>query len=110
MARRFLCGTPTHLCEGSKTACNAALGKGFNQKAHSSRPEAFRCYKRWLIKYEGYESTTDSLRELKSTTGGARLILSKQSHFGQELRLGKNSDGKGIRYMPKYKGQSGAII
>lgn len=109
MARRFMCGTPTNLCEGSKCAMNAALGKSFQQKAHSSRPEAFRCYKRYLIKHEGYLATNDSLREL-SHPERPRLILSKQSKFGQELRLGKNADGKGIRYMPKYKGQSGALI
>jgi hypothetical protein len=103
---RFLCGTPKRFCKGSPVACNAGLGKRFEQKAHTSSSDAFKCYKTYKIKEEGFVEIGS--RELRSPDGSGILVLSKQSKFGAALRKGKSESS--IRFQPKGRAASGVII
>ncbi len=86
----YLCGTPNEHCTGSKYTITS--NANMPSKAHSSRDEAFRCYKRHLLRL-GY--TQVGSREFQAPNGGRVLVLSKKSRFGGRLRSGKENN----RYM-----------
>lgn len=106
MARKYLCGTPAKHCNGSLISTTSGLGKSI--LAHSSRVEAFKCYRRHKIDVEGYEMVGS--RELRAPDGSGVLVMSKQSKFGSELRRGKNQDGNGNRYQPKVARGAGTFV
>ena len=98
MSRRYriLCGVPKINCTGSITVMSARMR---DVKSHSSRDEAFRCYKRYLVKVEGY--TQIGSREFRKE-GHPIRVLTKRIRFGGMLRSGKSGEGGGAgRFMPE---------
>lgn len=93
--RKYLCGTPQEHCIGSAFGTSARLGGKRSYKMHPDSPEAFKCYRRYLIKELHYEPIGS--RELKAPNGPV-LVLAKQSRFGAELRRGK----EGGRAQPRH--------
>jgi len=67
MGRKVMCGTPQGKCSGSKMSVNAWLGGSAGQKVHADSPEAFKCYRAYLIS-EGY--TALGSREMLPPDGG----------------------------------------
>jgi len=102
MARIVMCGTPPEHCTGGKVTTNTFLAKS-NPRAHRSHEEAYRCYRRYLLKM-GYEDIGG--RCFRPPDGGPIRMLTKKSRFGASLRLGK----LGERWMPKSRGRSGVVI
>jgi hypothetical protein len=97
----FLCGTPDQYCVGGKLQTDQHLG---HTKFHSSRMEAFKCHKNYLIKILGFKQELPDGRKLGARelwTGDSIRILSKVSKFGGELRRGKSESHKTQRRMPK---------
>jgi hypothetical protein len=104
-----MCGTPKKECAGSGTFVNAGLGgNAGSTKTHTSTADAFKCYKRYLIRVEGYEPIGS--RELRAPDGSGVLVLPKQSHFGVVLRRGKNQDGKGNRFQSASRRASAGVL
>jgi hypothetical protein len=103
MSRRsvVLCGVPTEYCTGSKYTTDQNLPS----KAHGDSEEAFRCMRHYLIS-QGYEPVGS--RDFRPLDGGPIRILTKKSHYGSRLRLGK----LGERFMPESRdqGNRGVII
>lgn len=101
--RKYMCGTPADTCGGGKMETNMGW-----QNVHSSPQDAFKCYRRWLIK-QGY--TLVGTRELRPPNGGPILVLTKPSHFGGEMRGGKKAQNlsKSKRLNPK-GGRAGLMI
>lgn len=89
--RKYLCGVPQPDCTGGLVKMTN-LWRGTN-KAHSSRRDAFQCHRRYLLSL-GYEQVGS--REFAAPNGGPIRILTKVSHFGQQLRWGKEHS----RWMP----------
>ena len=97
---RILCGTPTDKCRGAATATNKGLRD--SMKMHSSRVEAFKCYRDYLVS-QGY--TQVCAREFQLTADAPILVLPKKSHFGGVLRTGKSDKtARGSRFIPKHGG------
>ena len=86
---QFLCPTPGQFCSGHTVALNKGLAGGKN-KAHSSRKEAMRCFRNYLIQEMGYKPIPGNFRELRAPDG-ARLILGRVGTFGTPLRPGKGN-------------------
>lgn len=86
------CPTPKDKCTGGTYPFLPGLGGSI--RAHSSSDEAFRCYRRYLVKFEGYEPIGP--REFRPPDGGPILVLAKRSRFGTAMRLGKEG-----RHMPR---------
>jgi len=103
MAIAVMCGVPTEHCTGARIASNAFL-RNFGPKAHNSHEEAYKCYRRYLIRVMGYEDIGS--RTFRPPDGGPLRVLTKKSRFGARLRYGK----LGERWMPEEKGRSGAVI
>jgi len=85
MAYKYLCGTPTEHCNGSKYTTDQRLPK----KCHGSTTEAFRCYRRYLIKVMGF--TSIGPREFINPENGRCRVLTKKIRFGARLRPGKEN-------------------
>lgn len=90
--RRYLCGVSDGGCFASviETPLNNKI-----MRLHPTSEDAFKCKVRELIR-QGY--TRISSREF-SKDNGPILVLTKQSHFGGMLRMGKA--GEGIRQTTK---------
>ena len=98
MANKYICGVPNARCSGGTILTNSSIGGGTNQmKAHSDPVEAFKCHKKMLLD-DGWKQRGS--REFSPPGGGPIKVLTKQSKFGTRLRMGKNQEGKGSRYMP----------
>jgi len=109
--RAYLCGTPSSDCTGSNTPVSAWLGGSRMQRTHSTPQDAFKCYKRHLIK-NGYEPIGSRELRAPAETGLGILVLTKPSHFGAELRggkTGKKGASTGKRLMPKGR-RSGVMV
>lgn len=96
MSRRYviLCGVPEHDCTGGRYITDQQLPR----KAHASRSDAFKCYKRYLTHVKGYRQRKGHSARDMYKEGEPILVLSKQSHFGTRLRAGK----EGTRLMPEH--------
>lgn len=101
---RFACGVPHDQCSGAPTTLNAGLRI---HKTHASAEEAFRCYKRSLLK-AGWTPVENNgvvdQRALLAPDKSTVMVLSKPSKFGARLRAGK----QGTRHRPVK--QHGVII
>lgn len=91
-SHRYACGVPKDICTGGNKPLSAGM-KNFNGKTHSSRSEAFGCYKHYLIS-QGYKQVGP--KEFESPEGPV-MVLAKKSKFGTDLRPGK----EGTRNMPE---------
>jgi len=90
-------------------AVNAWLGGNMMQKVHPDSVDAFKCHRKYLINVEGFVPL--SSRDLRAPDGSGVRVLTKQSHFGAELRGGKGGDkmSSASRVMPM-NARSGVII
>ena len=103
--RRFvMCGTPKEFCNGGNTDVNTG---NLTERINGSSPEAFRCYKRYLLNQLGYEQV--GAREFRAPDGSGILVLSKKTHFGGIFRQGKTEKTKAKRANP-YSGRAGLIF
>jgi hypothetical protein len=104
--RRYLCGVPDKQCEGSNVTINKT-----GCKVHASSQEAFKCYCRFLVQ-EGYIKV--GTREFQDPKDGYIRVLTKPSHFGAPLRLGKlgegGASGKGKRFTYIKPGAQGVLL
>lgn len=92
--QRFLCGTPDSNCTGGITHTDQHFN---SKKCHTSRREALRCYRNYLINVAKFQPI--SPRELVNPESGRIRILPKRSKFGGKLRAGKGE--KGARFQPE---------
>ena len=79
---KYCCGTPAIHCSGTRRLQAPAI----DLKFHSSRAEAFKCYKKYLVNVEGY--TQIGGREFRKDGHPVR-VLTKKIRFGARLRPGK---------------------
>jgi len=79
---KYRCGTPSIHCVGNKGLQAPALA----EKCHGARDEAYKCYRNYLIKVEGY--TQIGSREFRKEGHPVR-VLTKKIRFGARLRPGK---------------------
>jgi hypothetical protein len=104
--RRYACGVPTNDCCGG-IARMGPSGLSIT-KCHCTTEEAFKCYRRYLIK-QGWKEVRS--RVFEPPGGGPLRILDKKSKFGAPLRRGKSDDkGGGNRLTPLKPGQCGLIV
>ena len=88
--KQYLCGTPLDDCTGATGRLSKSISQG--TKRHSSSDEAFKCYKRHLLK-QGYIQRGS--REFENPTTHYITVLTKKSKFGARLR-----GRKGTNYGP----------
>src|SRR4051794_7411993 len=98
---RVACQTPTDYCGAPLCEVNAQLvGQGKPRKLHATHREAFNCYVKHLRR-TGHVRLGG--REFQKPEGGV-LVLTKQTRYGAEFRIGKAPQGKGgRRFMPASK-------
>jgi hypothetical protein len=96
---RVACLTPEDECGGAVTEVNANLkGQGRPRKLHATHVEAFHCHVNYLMR-TGHQRIGN--REFRAPGGGI-LVLTKQTRYGAEFRMGKAPQGKGgRRFMPQ---------
>lgn len=92
-AQTHLCGVPRDQCCGTISPMNHGLGGAAGFRVHASPRAAFECMKRYLLR-QGYQQIGS--REFSPPDGGPVRVLTRPSHFGGRLRMGK----EGSRMQP----------
>lgn len=105
MAIKVFCGTPKSFCSGAHTIMNAGFNNDKAAKLHDDHEQAFACYSRYLVAEQQHKRVGS--REFE-TPSGSILVLTKKSKFGAKMRMGKNQNKEGKRFMPQQ--HNGAII
>jgi hypothetical protein len=99
---------PFEHCTGGLTSTDQLIQGRKSFRGHSTRPEAFGCMRRHLLK-SGWSQI--GAREFSPPDGGPIRVLTKKSHYGGLMVLGKGGES-GKRFMPdsRKSGNRGVII